>query len=83
MKVNHTIASIDKSTGGPARSVTHLMSEILEISTDVSLDLTTLNSEEPIKKSFAKEDSNIYFFKNKLFFCFYRFLRNFLLDCSI
>ena len=68
MKVNHTIASLDKSTGGPARSVTHLISEVLDISKDISLDLTTLSSESPIIKSFNKENSNIFFFKNKIKF---------------
>jgi len=68
MKVNHTIASLDKSTGGPARSVTHLISEVLDLSKDVSLDLTTLSSKSPIIQSFNKENSNIFFFKNKIKF---------------
>ena len=66
MNVNHTISSIDKSTGGPARSVTHLMSKILEISDDISLDLTTLYSEKPIIRKFNKENSNIFFFNNTI-----------------
>ena len=68
MKINHTIASIDKSTGGPARSVTHLMNKILEISNNISLDLTTLSSETPIIDSFNKVNSNIYFFQKKIKF---------------
>lgn len=66
MKINHTITSIDKSTGGPARSVTHLMSEILKSNKNISLDLTTLSSKEPIIDSFNKEGSEIHFYNNKV-----------------
>ena len=68
MKINHTITSIDKSTGGPARSVTHLISEILDNNSNINLDLTTLNSENPIIRTFGKENSNIYFYNNKVKF---------------
>ena len=68
MKVNHTIASIDKSTGGPARSVTHLISKILEINNNISIDLTTRSSNKQIIPPFNKENSNIYFHKNKIEF---------------
>lgn len=67
MKINHTIDSIDKSTGGPARSVTHLISKILEISNDLSIELTTLRSKNPVIKSFNK-NNNICFFKKKIKF---------------
>ncbi|WP_299666354.1 glycosyltransferase [uncultured Polaribacter sp.] len=68
MKVIHIINSIDKSTGGPARSVTHLMEQILKLSKNIHLDLATKNSEKPIIKSFKSKKSNIYFYKNKFKF---------------
>lgn len=68
MKINHTVSSIDKSTGGPARSVTHLMSKILHLSQNISLDLTTVSSKEPIINSFNTSNSNIYFYEGKIKF---------------
>lgn len=68
MKVNHTIASIDKNTGGPARSVTHLISQLLIVSKKVFIDLTTLTTQDPIIKSFNKENGKIYFFNKKILF---------------
>jgi glycosyltransferase involved in cell wall biosynthesis len=66
ININHTIASIDKSTGGPARSVTHLVNSVLNESEEINVDLSTLSSNDPIINSFAKKTGNIYFFRKKI-----------------
>ncbi|SFD29875.1 Glycosyltransferase involved in cell wall bisynthesis [Algibacter lectus] len=61
MKINHVITSIDISTGGPARSVTHLISEMLSLESNIKIDLETLKSPEPILNSFNTPNGNVYF----------------------
>jgi len=48
MKIVHCISSIDETTGGPARSVTHLVDELVRIETISEVTLVTLNSENPL-----------------------------------
>ena len=61
MKIAHFIQSLDVTTGGPARSVTHLIKKIiLNSSSQVSLiSKQTLN---PILKELDGENNLIYFF---------------------
>ena len=42
MKINHIVSSIDISSGGPARSVTHLIETILDVDKDIKISLNTL-----------------------------------------
>lgn len=62
MKVVHFISSIDKTSGGPARSVTHLIKNITDLSKGFLIDLITAKTLEPIINNFIKNESNIYFF---------------------
>lgn len=61
MKVNHTISSIDKSTGGPARSVTHLLFSMMNENVSLKIELETIESKNPIISKFAKSNSSIRF----------------------
>ncbi|AUS05832.1 glycosyltransferase [Pseudotamlana carrageenivorans] len=61
MQISHTITSIDKSTGGPARSVTHLIEAILLKDSKINIELNTLNSSFPIIKTFNFPNSMITF----------------------
>lgn len=52
MKVEHVIYSIDKSGGGPSRSVTHLLEVMGNQYPTVNLHLFTAKTENPILESF-------------------------------
>ena len=61
IRVNHIVSSIDKSSGGPARSVTHLIETILDNDKDIKISLNTLESNNPIIKSFDSINGTLYF----------------------
>ena len=63
MNIKHVISSIDKSTGGPARSVTHLIDSILSENVDIEIVLDTLESDTPLTKSFCSDFGEIVFHK--------------------
>ena len=64
MKISHFVSSIDLSSGGPARSVTHLIEAILDQSKKVSVVLETLKSQDPILSSFTNKNAIINFNKS-------------------
>ena len=59
MKIANVISSIDTSTGGPARSVTHLVEGLLHKS-DMNVSLHCKTSSDPILKDFKKENGSIH-----------------------
>jgi glycosyltransferase involved in cell wall biosynthesis len=61
MKISHIISSIDKSSGGPARSVTHVIQFMLEQDNTLQVDLNTRCSENPIINNFTSNQGNINF----------------------
>jgi len=61
LKINHIITSIDISTGGPARSVTHLISEMLSLESNIKIDLDALKCPEPILNSFSVSNGSVSF----------------------
>ena len=61
MKITHVISSIDTSTGGPARSVTHLVEGLLHKS-DMNVSLHCKSSSDPIIKDFKDENGSIHFY---------------------
>ncbi len=63
MKIAHFISSIDISTGGPARSVTHLIKKILE-KPNVNVTLYTSVSNNPVITSFKTNKGVIFFSKS-------------------
>lgn len=65
MKVAHFIQSIDTSSGGPARSSTHLIDRIIEQSS-FKVKLFTANSPNPIIKNFKCKGGDISFNKTGL-----------------
>jgi len=67
MKINHVIPSIDLSTGGPARSVTHLINSISAQNICDQIELNTLSSLDPIIKKFDFEKASILFHNSKYF----------------
>ena len=66
MKVIHVINSIDNNTGGPARSVTHLISKILNLFKHIYIDLATKETSNPIIRSFDSGKGGIAFFIKKI-----------------
>ncbi len=81
MKINHIVSSIDISSGGPARSVTHLIETILDVDKDIKISLNTLASNNPIIKSFDSANGDLYF--NKFGFLEYsKSLNNNLLESN-
>jgi len=61
MKINHTVSSIDISSGGPARSVTHLIETILDVDQEIKITLNTLASNNPIIKDFNSTNGELSF----------------------
>ena len=61
MKISHVITSIDKSTGGPARSVTHLIQAMLNANPLLKIHLETLKCQNPIIDTFKNSNGNIHF----------------------
>ena len=61
MIINHVIPSIDITTGGPARSVTHLIAAMLDVDATLHIGLDTLKSKNPITTSFNTVNSGIRF----------------------
>ena len=59
--VTHVISSIDISTGGPARSVTHVIQEMLQVNPQLKICLETLKSPKPIIDNFKNSNGNIHF----------------------
>lgn len=60
VNVNHTVASIDKSSGGPARSVTHLIEHLL-LNKNIKINLFTRKSKQNICDDFKSIRGNIFF----------------------
>ncbi len=63
MLINQVVTSIDISTGGPARSVTHLIRSICTISKEVAIKLDTIISDKPIIKDTGLPNAEIRFNK--------------------
>lgn len=66
MTVTHIIGSIDKSHGGPSRSVTDLLSSLGNEFKQSSFCLHTAFSEEPIINSFPTSNNTLEFHKTNL-----------------
>ena len=67
MRVINVIHSIDISNGGPSRSITHLIQEMLKIDKKIEIGLETLVSNTPIIDSFDNAYGELSFHKfNKL-----------------
>lgn len=62
MKISHVITSIDISTGGPARSVTQLIGEMLFLKNSLNISLETLKSSNPILKKISNYKDSISFY---------------------
>lgn len=62
MKIIHVINSIDISTGGPARSVTHLINQVIKKSTNI-IFLLTNKTTDPIITDFTNKNKSIFFLK--------------------
>lgn len=67
MKVNQVISSIDISTGGPARSVTHLIESLLKESSTMEVNLETLKTTHPIITNFQNKRGKLNFNDSVLF----------------
>ena len=75
MRINHTVSSIDIISGGPARSVTHLIEALLEQREELTIDLNTLESSDPIITNFLNKTGHI-FFHGSIFFGYSREIEN-------
>ncbi|RXP45399.1 glycosyltransferase [Lutibacter sp. HS1-25] len=67
MKIIQCISTIDNSSGGPARSVTHLIQAILDLKEPIEFDLITLKSNNPIINKFESSLGNIVFLDSSFF----------------
>ena len=67
MFISHIISSIDNSTGGPARSVTHLVEELGKIEAISKVNLLSLKSENPLLSTFSNPKLQLEFFEAELF----------------
>lgn len=63
MKIIQVISSIDDTTGGPARSITGLVSALAEHDKIENIDLLTLESPNPIYRGFGNVKINLMFFE--------------------
>ena len=61
MKISQVVTSIDISTGGPARSVTHLISNLCKNFSDKIVTLDTLKSDKPIINDFEECNAKVRF----------------------
>ncbi|OOV18769.1 glycosyltransferase [Flavobacterium sp. LM4] len=66
MKITHCISSIDESTGGPARSVTHLVEALGKIKVISEVNLLTIKSESPLISKFSNTKLHIEFYASGL-----------------
>jgi len=82
MEINHIINSLDKSTGGPARSVTHVIQAMLDQNPKLKVDLNTNESKTPIIIKFKSIQGVINFHKFG-FIRFSKILKKKLGNCSI
>lgn len=82
MEINHVIHSIDKSTGGPARSATHLIQTMLDNNPKLKVELNTNKSETPIQDKFKSRQGVINFHEFG-FIRFSKFLKQKLENSSI
>ena len=67
MNISHIISSIDESSGGPARSVTHLLEELGKIEAISQVNLLSLKSANPLLATFLNPKLQLKFFKAELF----------------
>lgn len=63
MHINQIISSIDTSSGGPARSVTHLVSKISTFNENFKVDIHTGKTTTPIINSFISKNAGLYFYE--------------------
>ncbi len=61
--INHVISSIDNASGGPSRSVTHLLTNIAQTDSSIHLQLHTTMSSNPIIKRFTEPNIDLNFYK--------------------
>lgn len=67
MKITHCIASIDETTGGPARSSTYLVNELLRKNAINTINLFSLKSNNPVALSpLNKEKGSFQFFSSTI-----------------
>ncbi|MCG1036554.1 glycosyltransferase [Polaribacter sargassicola] len=59
MNFYHVISTIDVSSGGPARSVTHLIEAIHNTKSDIEIELSTLECKNPIATHFSNNRGKI------------------------
>ncbi|KQS93357.1 hypothetical protein ASG21_12630 [Chryseobacterium sp. Leaf394] len=64
MKITTCISSIDETTGGPARSITGLVSLLALANKVENINLLTLESSNPLYRSFDNKKINLKFFKS-------------------
>ncbi|WP_405606315.1 glycosyltransferase [Polaribacter sp. Asnod1-A03] len=63
MNFHHVISTIDVSSGGPARSVTHLIEAIHNTDSNIEIELSTLKSDNPIANHFKNNRGKINLFR--------------------
>lgn len=64
MDIHHVISTIDISSGGPARSVTHLIESIHSIDKDIEIELSSLKTAQPIITKFVNNRGRLNLYKS-------------------
>ncbi|WP_152286934.1 glycosyltransferase [Flavicella marina] len=65
MKISNIVSSIDLESGGPSRSVTHLIKYLLA-NKDCFVELHTLESDNPVIRSFEEVNARLSFYPSSL-----------------
>jgi glycosyltransferase involved in cell wall biosynthesis len=72
MRILHVVSSIDKTTGGPAESITSLVCGLIEHSKS-SIKLITRESNNPVTGKFQRAEEVVVFLKSDYLGCFSNF----------
>lgn len=66
MKIDHVISTIDNASGGPSRSVTHLVTKLAELDKEAYQHIHCGGTHDPIIEEFSESNLSLSFYKRNL-----------------
>ncbi|MCW5516900.1 glycosyltransferase [Muriicola sp. Z0-33] len=66
MKIDHVISTIDNASGGPSRSITHLVTKLAEFNKAVYQHIHCGETNDPIISEFSESNLSLSFYKRNL-----------------